>query len=298
VLAVVGLVGTFSRRTATEVPTYMPSYIQELAQEERIKGELELAFQVQATFLPRHMPKVEGLDVAAMCLPALEIGGDYYDFVTLDGGRLAVVVGDVSGKGIQAAFYMTLVKGFLQTLCRIFGAPAEVLRRLNVLFCENVPRGTFISMIYGVLDVEARTFTFARAGHNPVILKRSPSQDPELSRPAGLAIGLVTGPRFDNTIAEATLHLRPGDVLVFYTDGFSEAMNARKELYGDERLAQRVSEVGQRSAAEILRAVSEDVHHFMEAAGRHDDMTMVVIKLRSRTSYTPGSAVHVEHAEA
>lgn len=288
VALVVGLVGTFSRRTETELPTYMPSYIQELAQEERLKGELEIAYEVQASFLPRHMPKVPGVDLAAMCLPALEIGGDYYDFVELEPGRLAVVVGDVSGKGIQAAFYMTLVKGFFQSLCRMVDSPAELLRRLNLLFCANVPRGTFISMIYGVLDVEARTFTFARAGHNPVILKRSPSQDPELYRPNGMGIGLVTGPRFDATIAEETLHLRPGDVLVFYTDGFSEAMNARKELYGDDRLAQRVSEVGQRTANEILRSVSEDVHHFMEAAGRHDDMTMVVIKLRGRPSYTPG----------
>ena len=125
----------------------MPSYIQELAQEERMKGELEIAYEVQASFLPRRMPMVEGLDLAAMCLPALEIGGDYYDFVELEKGRLAVVIGDVSGKGIQAAFYMTLVKGFFQTLCRMIDSPAELLRRLNVLFCENVPRGTFISMI-------------------------------------------------------------------------------------------------------------------------------------------------------
>lgn len=298
ILFVVGLVGVFSRRTETEVPDYLPSYIQELAQEERLKGEIEIAYQVQASFLPRRMPRVDGVDLAAMCLPALDVGGDYYDFVEVSPGRLAVVVGDVSGKGIQAAFYMTLVKGFLLPLSRMIDSPAEVLRRLNGLFCENAPRGTFISMIYGVFDVEARTFTFVRAGHNPVILKRSPSQDPEMFRPAGLAIGLTAGPRFDETIVEETIHLRPGDVLVFYTDGFSEAMNARKELYGDVRLAQRVSEVGQRSANEILRAVSEDVHHFMEAAGRHDDMTMVVLKLRSRATFTPGEKVAAAAASA
>ncbi len=212
------------------------------------------------------------------------MGGDYYDFVEVEPGKLAVVVGDVSGKGTQAAFYMTLTKGILQTLSREGLSPAEVMRRLNMLFYANAPRGTFISMIYGVFDVEARSFTFARAGHNPVILKRSPSQEPDLVQPTGMAIGLVDGPTFDNTIEERTLELRIGDVLVFYTDGFSEAMNLARDEYGDGRLARKVSDLGNRSATELLDAVAEDVHHFVGAADRHDDMTMVVVKLDRSTS--------------
>ena len=288
-VAVLGFVGVASGRSGREIKEYVPSYIDELAQQERMEHELKLAQQVQMSFLPRKMPRVRGLDVAAMCLPALEVGGDYYDFVEVAPGKLAVAVGDVSGKGIQAAFYMTLAKGFVQTLSRDVGAPAEVLRRLNTLFCENVPRGTFISMIYGVVDVEARTFTFARAGHNPVILKRSPSQQPELFLPAGMAIGLAPGPRFNDTIEEATIDLLPGDALVFYTDGFSEAMNRVKEQYGDDRLAQKVGDIGRRPASGILQLVSEDVHHFVQEAGRHDDMTMVVIKLDG----TPAPADHL-----
>ena len=278
-LLVLGFVGVTSRRSGRDVPEYVPAYIEEMAAQERMKRELEIAHQVQEYFLPRVMPRVEGLDVAGMCLPALEVGGDYYDFVELAPGRLAIVVGDVSGKGIEAAFYMTLTKGFLRTLCRELDSPAEVLRRLNTLFCENVPRGIFISMIYGVVDVAERTFTFARAGHNPVILKRSPSQEADLIQPAGIGIGLVSGPLFDETIEERQLSLRPGDVLVFYTDGFSEAMNGVRDQYGDDRLAHKVGRVGKRSAPEILRRVTEDVHHFIDGAGRHDDMTMVVIKL-------------------
>ena len=287
-VALIGFIGVVSGRSGREVKEYVPSYIEELAQQERMEHELKLAQQVQMSFLPRKMPRVRGLDVAAMCLPALEVGGDYYDFVEVAPGRLAVAVGDVSGKGIQAAFYMTLAKGFVQTLCRDGNSPAEVLRRLNTLFCENAPRGTFISMIYGIVDVEAQTFAFARAGHNPVILKRSPSQRPELFQPAGMAIGLTSGPRFDATIEEVTLDLCPGDALVFYTDGFSEAMNRVKEQYGDDRLARKVGDVGQRPASGILRLVSEDVHRFVEEAGRHDDMTMVVVKLDGeRTHHTP-----------
>ena len=279
VVLVLGLIGVGSGRTKREVGEYVPEYLQELAQQERLKRELEIAQQVQNSFLPRRMPKVEGVDVAAMCLAAQEVGGDYYDFIELDPRRLAIVVGDVSGKGIQAAFYMTLVKGMLQALCRKNTSPAAVMRQLNSMFYDNVPRGTFISMIYGVLDVEAQTFTFARAGHNPVILKRSPSQHADFVQPAGLALGLVEGQQFDDTIEEARLDLRRGDVVTFYTDGFSEAMNLRKEQYGDERLAHKVSDVGQLSASDILHAIAEDVHRFVEGMGRHDDMTMVVIKL-------------------
>jgi serine phosphatase RsbU (regulator of sigma subunit) len=285
-LVVVGVRGVASGETRRAAAEYVPSYITELKQRERLRSELEIAREVQESFLPRTMPNVPGLDIAAMCLAAYEIGGDYYDFIDLGSGKLAVVVGDVSGKGTQAAFYMTLVKGMVQTLSREGLSAADVMRRLNGLFCENVTRGTFISMIYGVFDIEARTFTFARAGHNPVILKRSPSQEPDMVQPAGLAIGLVNGATFDNTIEERTLNLRIGDVLVFYTDGFSEAMNRAKDQYGDDRLARKVGDLGQRSANEILHGIAEDVHHFVEAAGRHDDMTMVVVKLDRSAAYT------------
>jgi hypothetical protein len=293
----VGVIGVMSRRAGAEVGTYVPPYVQEMATQERMKRELEIAQHVQESLLPRQMPQVDGLELAAMCLPAHEVGGDYYDLVELTPGRLLVVVGDVSGKGIQAGFYMTLTKGILRTLCREVASPAEVMTRLNTLFCENVPRGNFISMIYGILDVEARTFTFARAGHNPVILKRSPSQQAEFIQPPGLAIGLTDTPRFDRTIREETVPMRLGDVLVLYTDGFSEAMNTAHELYTDERLAAKVSHIGHHGADEILRLIAQDVHHFVESEGRHDDMTMVVVKLRP--TVTPSTALpEAAHAGA
>lgn len=298
-LAIVGLVGVSGARNQSVPSSYVPAYVKELAREERLKRELELAQQVQSALLPRKMPQVEGIDVAAMCLAAQEVGGDYYDFVQLEPGRLAIVVGDVSGKGIQAAFYMTLAKGFLQTLSRTVASPAEVLRQLNALFYENAPRGMFISMIYGVIDIEQQTFTFARAGHNPVILKRSPSQDAEFVLPSGMAIGLSSGSLFENSIEETSIRLRPGDVLVFYTDGFSEATNTAKEQYGENRLANKVSTFGRYSAAEIMRAVSEDVHHFVEASGRMDDMTLVVVKFTSsvsRPGYSREDTVLAENA--
>ena len=232
------------------------------------------------------MPEVDGVDAAALCIAASEVGGDYYDFVDLGDGRLAVAIGDVSGKGIQAAFYMTLVKGFLRSLVRQFDSPADVLRHLNALFCENAPRGTFISMIFGILDVQAGTFTFARAGHNPLILQRKRGSDatstkPEFAQPRGLGIGMVKGDRFDARIEEQTLDLTNGDTVVLYTDGFSEAMNPARVLYGDDRLALSVHELGERTAAEIVSGLATGVQHFAGSAPQHDDMTIVVLKLQA-----------------
>ncbi len=280
VFAFIALLGGRSGRDLKE---YVPEYVTEMASQERVKREVEIAYQVQANFLPRTMPRIAGLDIAGMCLPANEVGGDYYDFIELDDQRVAFVVGDVSGKGIHASFYMTLVKGILQTLARLELPAAEVMRRLNHLFCINVPSGTFISMIYGILDVQTGSFSFARAGHNPAILRRASENSYKFLRPAGMAIGFSDGKVFDNGIEEMTVVLQPGDALVLYTDGFSEAMNSRRDLYGDERLADKVAQVGSKSASAILRLLTEDVHHFIEGMGRSDDMTMVVVKRKAES---------------
>ena len=277
-LLVLGFVGLSSRRSGVEASTYIPEYVSQMASEERVRRELEIAHQVQSFFLPRTMPQVNGLDIAGMCLSANEVGGDYYDFIERDDGRMAFILGDVSGKGIQAAFFMTLVKGIVQTLTRLNLSPAEVLRRLNTLFYRNAPSGTFISVVYGEIDPSTGTFTFARAGHNPVIWYRSKQRTSEALRPQGMAIGFTSGSRFDTTIEEQTIVMEPGDALVFYTDGFSEAMNRARSLYGDDRLVRMVTQTGERPSADILRLLTEDVHDYIGGVGRTDDMTMAVIK--------------------
>lgn len=279
-LLILGFVGIASRRTGKQVNNYVPEYVSEMAGQERVRRELEIAHQVQSFFLPRSMPDIKGLDIAGMCLSANEVGGDYYDFIELEDGRMAFILGDVSGKGIQAAFFMTLVKGIVQTLTRLDLSPGDIMRRLNTLFCQNAPSGTFISVVYGEIDPRNGRFTFARAGHNPVIWYRSTQRLSKPLRPKGMAIGFTSGEAFDSTIEEQTITLEPGDVLVFYTDGFSEAMNRARVLYGDDRLVEKVTQIGGRSSAAILRLMTEDVHHFIEGMGRADDMTMAVIKLK------------------
>ena len=302
-LVSVGVAGVRSDRTGEQLPIYEPEYVTEQRERGRLQRELEIAREVQRSFLPTHMPCIPGLDIAAVCLAAEEVGGDYYDVIPLDDRRLAIVIGDVSGKGIQASFFMTLAKGYLQALAYETASPAEVLRRANRLFFASAPRGTFISLIYGVFDLEDQSFTFARAGHNPVILKRSPNQTADFVQPAGLAIGLTSHAVFDETIQEDTIALRHGDTLVFYTDGFSEAMDPAKHLYTDERLADAVAATSAEVTADaLLKSLVNDVVGHAGTASQHNDMTMLVVRVGGSTPgtvpYNGAPTTHFTSADA
>jgi serine phosphatase RsbU (regulator of sigma subunit) len=260
--------------------TYVPQYVEELAQEERIKQELQIAREVQQSFLPVQTPRFDYLELAAICKPAYETGGDYYDFVVLDDNRVAVTIGDVSGKGIQAAFFMTFVKGVLHSLCREIDSPAEILKKANRLFYENAPRGTFISLIYGIVDLEKNVFRFARAGHNPVLRLNSSKGTVEALQPKGIGIGLTREAIFDQNIEEVELDLTGGDLLVLYTDGIVEALNKNHKFYGLDRLNKILLKNRKHSAADILEKISNDVRSYIADAKQHDDMTMLVMKLK------------------
>ncbi len=288
-----GVIGLVSGRTGQELAPYVPEYVREITRQQRLEQELDIARDVQNSFLPRTVPRLTGVDVAAMCLAAYEVGGDYYDFILLDDHRLAIAIGDVSGKGIQAAFYMTLVKGAVQALAREYDCPMDVLQRLNDQFYENAPAGTFITMIYGVLDLKQQTFTFARAGHNPLLVHRMGARHPTSLRPTGLAIGLTRTADFKEQLRAVTLELGPEDLLVFFTDGITEATGRSREQYGEARLAQSLaSAAGADSAAEVLEDLRADVRLFTDGAERADDMTAVVLRLAA----TPDGAAHADGA--
>lgn len=283
-LATVGVFGVAGGRTSEDIPVIMPEYVEELARKQRIERELELARSMQMSFLPRETPDVRGLDIASVCVPAYEVGGDYFDFFRLDERRLAFAVGDVSGKGMQAAFYMTLMKGILQSLVLDGAGPARILSRANEIFRMNAGRTTFMSMALGVLDLEESTLVFARAGHNPLLVQRADSEAIESIKPTGAALGLMNGGTFEHTIEEVVVHLKPGDLLVVYTDGVTEAMNARHELYGEERLEAVVRETSAPASATLQRVV-DDVVSFCNGAPGHDDMTLLVARLTPDRSH-------------
>jgi serine phosphatase RsbU (regulator of sigma subunit) len=209
----------------------------------------------------------------------MEVGGDYYDFVQLDERRLSVLIGDVSGKGVSAAFYMTMVKGIIKTLSRKSRQPAALLAEANEIFWENAPRNVFVTVIYGVFDLVEKTLTIASAGHNPLIVWKKKTNATKLMNPRGVGLGLVNPDRYKSIIESVTIPIEEGDIFVFYTDGVSESMNARQEIFGEERLQEAVRTSAHLSSRAIQKNIVETVSRFSGKAPQHDDFTMVVVKV-------------------
>ncbi len=283
VLALLLIAGGFlstSARTAKDFENYVPEYVSRIAERERFLKELEIARSVQMRFLPTKVPVVPRLDLASICRPAMEVGGDYFDFVPHEGKALSVLIGDVSGKGVSAAFYMTMAKGIIKTLVKKDPSPKQVLSEMNAVFYENSPKEVFISLIYGYFDLIKNTLTFARAGHNPLIVHKSVSAAPQLLNPKGLAIGMDPGTVFDRTIEEAAMPIAPGDLFVFYTDGISESMNKNGDEFGEERLSSFISQNAHEPAQTLVDKITQEITQFAAGAHQHDDFTMVVVKVR------------------
>jgi phosphoserine phosphatase RsbU/P len=273
-----GSFAIFKGKSIQELPEYVPEYIAELAQEERIKQELQIARKVQESFLPDRTPDFKGLDIAAICKPAHETGGDYYDFIELDDERLAVTIGDVSGKGIQAAFFMTFTKGVLHAICEEFKSSVEVLTKANNLFRRNAKRGTFISLIFGVVDQKNNLFRFSRAGHNPLLYFNSKEEKLHVFKPQGIGLGMADEKVFSQNISELEISFQKNDLLIMFTDGVVEATNNLETFYGDERLHKLIIKNHRLCSEELLEKILNDLEKFVNTSNQHDDMTMLIIK--------------------
>lgn len=275
---VLGAVMIFRGADTKELPDFVPEYIKEIAQDDRIKQELQIARKVQQSFLPVRTPQVEGFDIAAICKPAHETGGDYYDFIRLEDDSVAVTIGDVSGKGIQAAFYMTFAKGILHSLCNDFTSTIDVLSKTNKLFRKNADRRTFVSLIFGVLNSRKGTFSFSRAGHNPLLYFDYETKTLHEHKPEGLAIGMTDDETFLKHISEEKIHLKQNDLIILFTDGVVESVSKTNKVYGDRRLFNLIKKHHHLPAKKIIQKIEDDLQKFEEKSEQHDDMTMVVIK--------------------
>ncbi|MGH1363873.1 MAG: PP2C family protein-serine/threonine phosphatase [Calditrichia bacterium] len=273
-----GIFFSFSDRGISDYKHYIPPYVSMMAEKQRIFNELEVARNIQSRFLPQENPSVPGLDIASICRPAMEVGGDYYDFVHVN-NDLHVIVGDVSGKGVSAAFYMTMTKGIVKTLAKSIRNPAKMLSEINEVFYKNTPRNIFISLLYGVFDMEKRELCFARGGHNPLLVRKKSDGSTLFLTPGGLAIGLDNGDVFNEVIQEESIPFLPGDLFVFYTDGISESMNAQDEEFGDERLSEVLNKCVAESAAEAMEKINSAIGEFTGDTAQHDDFTMVIVKI-------------------
>lgn len=260
---------------------YKPAFLYRMEEEKRIQREIEAAKTVQQRLLPDKLPDFPSVNVAASCVPAFEVGGDYYDFFTLDDNRLGLLIGDVSGKGMSAAFYITLAKGVIVSQIRQVDDPADVLQRVNSLLYEVMERGRFISMIYAVYDTRTRVLEFANAGHNPMLRRRGDNGEVETIASRGMAIGLDSGKNFDKAVKAESIKLENDDVVVFYTDGVTEAMQLSREEFSEKRLIDSISRAAG-SATEVVASILDSVNRFVGKARQHDDITILAIQVAAR----------------
>ena len=219
--------------------------LRQSAEKKRLEEELRIAREIQMSLLPRDTVSIPGVMVAVTCVPAREVGGDYYDFIRLGDRRLGVLVADVSGKGTSAALYMAELKGLFLSLSRIYESPRELLVQVNRIIADHIDSRSFITMTYAVLDMDRGILTYARGGHTPLIHVRGQGDPPsaDMLIPSGLVVGLDGfESQFEALIEEASLSVGHGDVIALFTDGISEAMNTADDLFGDDRLCRLVQE--------------------------------------------------------
>ena len=244
-----------------------------------MEEDLRVARTIQMSLLPQEYVEVEGLKIAAVCLPANEMGGDYYDLLPLSSDRLGVLIADVSGKGTSAALSMAELKGLILSLSRNHDSPRFLLSELNEILAPNLDRRSFITMTYAIIDSKKRTLRVARAGHNPLIHFDGRTGVTHLLSPPGLALGFDAGDTFRKVIQELEIPLVPGDAFLFFTDGISEAMNGASDLFGEGRLAQILKDANALSSDELKERILEEVRIFAAGESPHDDMTLVIVKV-------------------
>ncbi|MGH2567528.1 MAG: PP2C family protein-serine/threonine phosphatase, partial [Bacteroidota bacterium] len=250
--------------------------ISESLERERLKQEIMVAQQMQKKLLPEQLPQFPMLELSASWEPSMEVGGDYYDFASLEDNRIGLVVADVAGKGVSAAFYMAEVKGIFQSLSKLCASPKELLIRANDTLMGSMERRAFISLLYAIIDLSNGSLRLARAGHCPMVYVSEKKQ--ELIRPNGLGLGLTNGEVFRDSTDEMSIQLNGGDVCVFYTDGVTESRNAEGEEYGYERLLEVVKSNRNRSAEEIKTLLVQAVKNHTGHLSFDDDMTLIVGK--------------------
>jgi len=249
---------------------------QEAAERGKFEHEMNIARNIQMELLPKSFPKLPGLDMFAFTVPARHVGGDCYDVIDIGEGRLAITIGDVSGKGTPAAILMANVQAAVRVLSESSVAAVELITRVNRLVHGYTEDGVFITFFYSVLDTRTGELTYVNAGHNPPCILRRDGSREYLDR-GGLVIGVMPNSEYD--VGRATLC--EGDDLVLYTDGVTEAENLEEEMYGEERLEQLLTEHRHASAREIEEHVYTSVKGFAAGASQTDDLTMVIVKMTS-----------------
>lgn len=246
------------------------------AQERRkLEAELELAHKVQRSLLPQTLPEIPRLQVAAYTQPAEIVGGDYYDFFRFRNGNYGFAIADVMGKGMPASLLMASLQASLRILAPDHDSPLAVMQRLNALFAHNTQLIKFITIFIGSFDAATGVLEYCNAGHNPPLLIKRPAQGPVWLKPTGAAIGLVE----NFTFSLAQTQLEPGDALLLYTDGLTEAMNAQDEEFGEQRLVNLLQSRRELPPQTLINDVRRSLHDFAGKMSLADDFTLIAARM-------------------
>ncbi|MCK4858407.1 MAG: SpoIIE family protein phosphatase [candidate division Zixibacteria bacterium] len=246
---------------------------EQAVEKQKIEDELQLARSIQKSFLPDHFPELAGFDLDAINVSSEEVGGDYFDLIPIVDNQLGIAIADVSGRGVPAALIMASFRASLIAEIRNNYAIRTIMHKVNNLICESVKRGEFVTAVYGVLDIRNKILTFTNAGHNPPFILRR-SGEIEFLEEGGLTLGIIP----DRLYEERPVRIGSGDILVFYTDGITEAENENSEQFGTERLVELVRKERESAASEIRARIVEEIHAFKAVGTQLDDLTLMVIK--------------------
>ncbi len=240
----------------------------------RMTQELDIARALQIAILPNHFPKAPGCLGAARMLPATTMGGDFYDFIELPDGRIGLVMADVSGKGVPAAFFMAVARTNLSNLAAHFSMPGACLAHTNDVLCAQNPMDLFVTVFYGIYDPDTGVLHYANGGHNPPLLRRADGSIEALLGEGGLVLGAMS----EMPYADHQVQINPGDRLVLYTDGVTEAFNMADEAYGEAALHAVIAAHGAGDAQTLINEIFSSVAHFAGEAEQSDDITLAVIE--------------------
>jgi sigma-B regulation protein RsbU (phosphoserine phosphatase) len=260
--------------------------LQEAAEQERMKQELAVAQRIQASLLPECCPDVSGWDLAAIWRSARQVSGDFYDFIPLpssgnnqrlDEGRMGLVIADVADKGVPAALFMALSRTLVRTMAIDGRAPSVAIARANDLILADARSGLFVTLFYAIIQPESGEITYVNAGHMPTLVVRAVDGAVEELRAPGIALGILPSAQFQDW-KEWNALLEPGDTLILYTDGVTDASDSEEQRFGMERLRQAVSAHRHLSAAKLVETIHEAVETFVGSAAQFDDFTLLVAK--------------------
>jgi len=249
-------------------------------EQEKMQKEMEVAKEIQQSLLPRHKPEVSGYDIAPLYQAAAEVGGDYYDFVDVDEDTIGVVVADVSGKGVPGSLVMTMIRTALRMEARGNKNASDVMSKMNAFVTDDMKKGMFVTMFYVILDSKNRIISYASAGHNPMVLYRHETNETFFLNPKGFPVGISLPDEslFRKSISLEKIKLKKDDMLLIYTDGVTEAMNERREQYGEQRLLDLIKENGHIAPESFISVLDRDIKKFTGGYPQNDDITVVAVK--------------------